>query len=147
MTIPQESALSIATSCVTLIKDEVHPDCMEIREAKEEHSYTDEGEEICCPVCGTAWLTDIEGDVTTDSCEHLRFSLHSMCDDEFDIFEDWDSDGFLDIVEQARAKDEEMDILGILEGIQHPDIDKAIVYIWQDDPLNHPWMIWGYKED
>ena len=90
---------------------------------------------------------DIEGDVATDSYEHLRFSLHSECGVEFEISEDWDSDSFLDMVKQARAKDEEMDIIDILEGIQHPEIDKAIVYIWQDDPLNHPWMIWGYQED
>lgn len=70
-----------------------------------------------------------------------------MRDDEFDIFEDWDSEGFLDRVEQARAKDEEVDILDIMEGIKHPDIDKAILYVWQDDPLNHPWMLWGYKEN
>jgi hypothetical protein len=119
---------------------------MEIREADEEHNYTDEGEEICCPVCGTAWLTDIEGDVTTDSCEHLRFSLHSMRDDEFDIFEEWDSDGFLELVEKECSKDEESDIMDILAGIQHTDVDKAILYVWQDDPLNHPWMLWGYKE-
>jgi hypothetical protein len=51
------------------------------------------------------------------------------------------------MVKQAREKDEDIDIFDILEGIQHPDIDKAIVYIWQDDPLNQPWMIWGYQED
>jgi hypothetical protein len=147
MTIPQNQRLSIAISSVILISEEVHSDCMEIREAKEEHCFTDEGEEINCPVCGTTWLKDIEGDVTTDSCEHLRFSLHSECVEDFEIFEDWDSDSFLDMVKQVRAKDEEIDILDILEGIQHPDIDKAIVYIWQDDPLNHPWMIWGYQED
>ena len=120
---------------------------MEVRDAEEEHCYTDEGEEICCPVCGTAWLTDIEGDVTTDSCEHLRFSLHSMRDDEFEIFEEWASGGFLELVEKECSKDEEADIMDILAGIQHTDIDKAILYVWQDDPLNHPWMLWGYKEE
>jgi hypothetical protein len=73
--------------------------------------------------------------------------LHSMRDDEFEIFEDWDSDGFLDMVEQARAKEEEADIMDILAEIQHPDIDKAILFVWVDDPLNHPWMLWGYKEN
>lgn len=126
---PQKWVKPIAISYVSLINDEVHADGMEIREADKEHSYTDEGEEICCPVCGTAWLTDIEGDVTLDSCEHLRFSLHSLRDDEFEIFEDWDSEGFLDRVEQARLKDEEADIMDILAGIQHPDVDKATLYI------------------
>lgn len=120
---------------------------MEIREADEEHCFTDKGEEICCPVCGTAWLTDIQGDVTTDSCEHLRFSLHSERGNDFDIFENWDSDDFLDMVEQARSKHYEMHIIDLLEGIQHPDIDKALILIWCDDPLNHPWMLWGYEED
>jgi len=25
------------------------------------------------------------------------------------------------------------------------DIDKAVIYTSQKDPLNYPWMIWGYK--
>jgi hypothetical protein len=33
----------------------------------EERCCTDEGVEIRCPVCGTAWLTDIQGDVTFDA--------------------------------------------------------------------------------
>lgn len=51
------------------------------------------------------------------------------------------------LVEKARAKDEEADILDILGEIQHPDTDGAIMHIWQEDPLNNPWMLWGYKED
>ena len=119
---------------------------MEIREADEEHCYTDEGEEICCPICGRAWLTDIEGDVTLDSCEHLRFTLHSECGDDFELFGEWDSDPFLELVEKAREKDEDTDVLDILKEIQYPEIDRALLYIWQDDPLNHPWMLLGYKE-
>lgn len=110
-----------------------------------EHSCTDEGEEICCPVCGTTWLTEIEGEVTFDSCDHLRFNLNSDCDDDFEIFNDWDSESFLKLVENAHEKDEEADILDILTEIQHPDVDMVILYIWDEDPLNHPWMMWGYR--
>ena len=70
-----------------------------------------------------------------------------MRDDDFEIFEDWDSEGFLDRVEQARLKDEEADIMDILAEISRPDIEKATLYVLQDDPLNHPWMLWGYKEE
>ena len=70
-----------------------------------------------------------------------------MRGDYFEIFEDWDSDSFLDRVEQASLKDDDADILDILAEIHHPDVDKATLYVWQDDPLNHPWMLWGYKED
>ena len=122
---------------------------MEIRDAVEgkEHSYTDDGEEICCPVCGTAWLTEIEGDVTFDSCDHLRFSLNSDCSDDFEIFDDWDSESFLELLENAREKHEEADILDILSNILHPDVDIAILYVWTEDPLNHPWMLWGCKKN
>jgi hypothetical protein len=82
---PQELGMPIAFGCVKPTNDDVHSDSTKFREAKEEHYYTDEGEEICCPVCGTAWLIDIEGDVASDSCEYLRFSLHSECDD-FEFF-------------------------------------------------------------
>jgi hypothetical protein len=49
------------------------------------------------------------------------------------------------LVEEAREKDDDMHILDILGEIQHPDVDKAMIHVWQEDPLNHPWMIWGYK--
>jgi hypothetical protein len=45
-----------------------------------------------------------------------------MRDDEFDIFEEWDSECFLDMVEQARAKEEEADIMG------YPSRDPASGY-------------------
>jgi len=46
---------------------------MQIRDAVEgeKHCYTDNGYEICCPICGTTWLEDIEGEVAFDSCVHL----------------------------------------------------------------------------
>jgi len=134
---------------VRFINDEVHADSMEIRDAVEdkEHSSTDDGEEIVCPVCATAWLTNIEGDATFDGCEHLRFSLRSECDDDFEFFGGWDLEGFLKLVEEAREKDNDMHILDVLSEIQHPDVDKAMIYVWQEDPLNHPWMIWGFKEN
>ena len=129
------------------INEELHVDSMEIRDAEEdkEHCCTEDGEEIVCPVCETAWLTDIDGDATFDSCDHLRFSLHSECDDDFEFFGEWDLEGFLKLVEEAREKDDDIHILDILSLIQHPDVDKAMIYVWQEDPLNHPWMIWGYK--
>lgn len=72
---------------------------MEIRDAQEgkEHRYTDDGEEIVCPVCGAVWLQEVEGEYTFGTCEHLRFSLHSECDDDFEFFNDWDSAGFLEL--------------------------------------------------
>jgi hypothetical protein len=117
-----------------------------MREADEEHCNTDDGEEICCPICGRAWLEEMEGDYDFDSCQHLRFSLHSDCDDDFEFFGNWDIEVFLELAKKVREKDEYAEILDIILGIQHPDLDKAIVFVWQDDPLNHPWMLWGYKE-
>ena len=89
-------------------------------------------------------MKDIEGDVTFDICKHLRFSLHSDCGDDIEIFNEWDSDSFLKLVEKARTKKGEADIFDILSQILHPDVDKALIHIWYDDPLSHPCMIWGY---
>ncbi|MFZ2470535.1 MAG: hypothetical protein WAW52_01205 [Methanothrix sp.] len=145
----EKSAKTIAIGGVKLINEDVHHDYMEIRDAVEgkEHCYTDDGEEICCPVCGTAWLTEIDGVVDFEICDHLRFSLNSDRGDDFEIFNDWDSESFLKLVEKAREKDDEADILDILNEIQHPDVDMAILYVWTEDPLNHPWMLWGYKSN
>jgi hypothetical protein len=90
-------------------------------------------------------VTDIEGDITLDSCEHLRFSLHSVFSDDFEFFNQWDTKSFMRLVEKARETDGEADILDILRGIQHPDVERAMIYVWHEDPLNHPWMLWGYK--
>jgi hypothetical protein len=90
-------------------------------------------------------LTEADGVITFDRCEHLRFCYHPDWDD-FEFSNDWDAEGFLELVEKAREKDEEKDILDILSEIQHPEVDRAILYIWNEDPLNHPWMVWGYKE-
>jgi hypothetical protein len=51
-------AKTVAISSVGFINDEEHLDSMEIRDALEgkEHRYTGDGEEIVCPICGTAWL-------------------------------------------------------------------------------------------
>jgi hypothetical protein len=49
-------------------------------------------------------------------------------------------------VKKARERDEYAEILDIILGIQYPDLDKAMIFVWQDDPLNHPWILWGYKE-
>ena len=123
---------------------------MQIRsvEKGEEYCYTDDGYEICCPICGTAWLEEIEGEFNFDRCEHLRFTLHSDNGDDFDIFGEWDSEGFLKLVEKVREEDENywMDIFEILEQVQHPGVDMAMIYVWHDDPLYNPWTLWGYQE-
>jgi hypothetical protein len=118
---------------------------MEIRDAQEEkeHRYIDMGEEFFCPICGAIWLKEIEGDVTFGNCEHLRFSLHSENDSNFDFFGDWDWDGFQDMVE---ARDDDTNMMEVVYGISHPSIDKAILWVWHDDPMYHPWMIWGYSQ-
>jgi hypothetical protein len=140
---------SIALDCDNLINEEVHPKNMEIRDALEdkEHCYTEDGEEICCPVCGTPWLEEEEGEFESGTCQHLRFTLHSEVCDEFDFYGDWNPVDFLNMVKLASEKDEDADYLAILEEIEHADVDKAILYVWHDDPLFHPWMLWGYKED
>jgi len=76
---------------------------MEVREALDdkEHCHTDDGEEICCPVCGAAWLEEREGEFSSGSCQHLRFTLHSEGCDEFDFFGDWDPAGFQRMVKEA----------------------------------------------
>jgi hypothetical protein len=90
----------------------------------------------------------VEGDFTSGTCEHLRFTLHSECGDDFEYFGEWDAGVFIRLLEDARKKDkdDERDILDILGEIRHPDIDEAILYIWYDDPLCHPWMVWRYNE-
>jgi hypothetical protein len=44
--------------------------------------------------------------------------------------------------QQAREKN----VLDILGEIQHLDIDRVFLYIWNEDSLSQPWMVWGYKE-
>lgn len=119
---------------------------LKIRDVDEEHYYTEDGEVICCPVYGTSWLNVIEGDVNFDIIEHLRFSLHSDGGVELDFFGEWDSENFLDLAKNARERDDDADILDILEKVEHIDINKEILYIWRDDSLNHPWVQWGYNE-
>jgi hypothetical protein len=134
-------------SRVRFISIEVHLERMEILDALEdnEHRYTDDGEEICCPICGAKWLEEVEGEFMLGTCEHLRFTLHSECEDAFEFFGEWNSDGFLEQVEVIREKDEDLYILDILGKIQNPDANRAIFHQWQEDPLNHPWTLWGYK--
>lgn len=123
---------------------------MEIEDAseKDEHVYfEDGGEGIVCPVCGAVWLFEDQGDFTSGDCEHLRFVLHSECDDDFQFSGDWDFGNFIKLVEKAHRKDSEKDIVDIIAEIKHPDIGKAMIFVWQDDPLYHPWTLWGYKED
>lgn len=126
----------------------VIPKAMEVREALDdkEHCHTDDGEEICCPVCGAAWLEEREGEFSSGSCQHLRFTLHSEGCDEFDFFGDWDPAGFQRMVKEAIENDEDADFIDILEGLEHPDVGGAILYVWRDDPLYQPWMLWGYNE-
>lgn len=143
-------AKTIAIEGLESINDEVHPDFIEIRDAVDdrEHCYLYYGEEIVCPVCRTVWLQEMEGDFTSGTCEHLRFTLHSECGDDFEYFGEWDAEGFIRLLEDARKKDkdDERDILDILGEIRHPDLDKAILYIWYDDPSCHPWMVWRYNK-
>ena len=115
---------------------------------EEEHHYTDDGEDITCPICGAMWLKDDEdGEFTSGTCEHLRFTLNSDCGEAFDFFNEWDAESFLEAVEDACNKDEDFDILNILGEIQNPDVNRAIFHQWEEDPLNHPWTVWGYKEN
>lgn len=91
-------------------------------------------------------MEDVEGDVTFGTCGHLRFSLRSECDNDFEFFGDWDTEGFVDLVEEAVSKDGDVRILYVLKAIQHPDVDKAIVYVRKEDPLNCPWTLRGSSE-
>jgi hypothetical protein len=93
------------------------------------------------------WLQEEEGEFTSGACDHLRFTLHSECCDDFEIFNEWDSAGFLRLVEKARSRDDELHILDILGEIRNPEVSKAIFHQWEEDPLNHPWTLWGYKEN
>lgn len=140
-------AKTIAAECVEFINLGIHPENMEISEVTDgkEHYYTDNGEEIVCPICGALWLLEEEGEFSSGSCEHLRFTLCSERDDDFEFFGDWDSEGFLELVGKARENYEEVAVLDILDEIRHPDINRAVLYVWQDDPLYHPWTLWGFK--
>ena len=123
---------------------------MKIREMNEEEHYSVERSLWRCPVCNTSWLEEEDGEFIFDTCEHLLFELNDQSDDEFELHGQWDHEGFLDIIEAARVKDEEdgdyREIIDILSEISHPDIDGVVYYIWQDDPLYNPWRLWGYKE-
>lgn len=143
-----KSIKTIAVGGAKFINLGVHPENMEICEVTDgkEHYYTDDGREIVCPTCGAVWLQEDEGEFSSGTCEHLRFTLHSECDDEFEFSGEWDTDNFLDSIRKAREKDEEVAILDIVEGILTPDVDKAMLHVWWDDPLYHPWMLWGFKE-
>jgi hypothetical protein len=50
----------------------------------------------------------------------LRFRLHSECDDDFEFFGEWDAEGFMRLVEEAREKDknDKMHIFDILGKIR-----------------------------
>jgi hypothetical protein len=75
---------------------------MIIRKAEKgrEYRYSEEqGDVICCPICGTIWFQDKEGDVTQNACTHLRFDWGDMSR-EFNFYGDWDTDSFVEIVEK-----------------------------------------------
>jgi hypothetical protein len=55
--------------------------------------------------------------------------LHSECGDDFEIFGEWNAEGILELIEEARTKDEDADILDILGEIRHPDVDNAMIYV------------------
>jgi hypothetical protein len=46
-----------------------------------------------------------------------------------------------------EARDDDANMIDVVNGIVHPSIDKAILWVWYDDPMYHPWMIWGYCGD
>ena len=45
----------------------------------------------------------------------------------------------------VEARDDDTNMMDVVNGISHPSIDKAILWVWHDDPMYHPWMIWGYS--
>lgn len=135
---------------------------MEIRDAEEgqEHCYTDYGEEFRCPICNAVWFRSEQDDYASGTCEHLRFTLDDEAGEDFIFFNEWDTDGFLELVDKTHKKllelelknDEEqdvddiyIDVLDILEQIQHVDVDKIFIYGWFEESC-HPWMLWGYKK-
>ncbi len=138
-----------ALGSANFINNEVHHEYMEVRDAQEgkEHCYTEKGEQISCPICGAIWLEETEGEFTSGGCQHLRFTLHSEGCDEFDFFGDWVQTDFLCQVKEAIENEDDADFIDILESLQCTDVDKAIQFIWRDDPQYQPWMLWGYKEN
>ena len=126
---------------------------MIIRKAEKgrEHRYSEEqGELICCPLCGTIVFQDKEGDVTQNACSHLRFDWDDMRR-EFNFFGDWDTDNFVEIVEKLQIQvgydehDIKANFKAIIEMIQHPEIDEVIEHSWTEDPIVQLKVLWGYK--
>jgi hypothetical protein len=126
---------------------------MIIRKAEEgkEHRYSEEeGEVICCPICGTIVFQDKEGDGTHNACSHLRFHWDDMSR-EFNFYDDWDMDSFVEIVEKLQRQfgDDEDEIEAnfedIIDMIQHPEIDEVIEHSWNEDPIVQLKVLWGYK--
>jgi hypothetical protein len=61
----------------------------------------------------------------------LQFALEN--DSNFEFYVDWDWNGFQDIVE---ARDDDANMMDVVNGIVHPSIDKAILWCGNDDPIS-----------
>jgi hypothetical protein len=57
----------------------------------------------------------------------MMSSLHSECGDGFEFFGEWDAEGFIKLLEDARKmyENDEKHILDILGEIRRDDVDKA----------------------
>jgi hypothetical protein len=59
-----------------------------------------------CPVCGTAWVTDDDGEYSREECGHLLFV---WTEGGVEYFGDWDKDAFEESYIRAYMKIEEID--------------------------------------
>lgn len=104
------------------------------------------GEHVKCPVCGTVWYTDCEGDVEFGECQHLRFYF---CNQEVvDCYNGYDADQFKTLVEKAKdnmlEKDGCIDIEKLFNNLNPPGITEAIYLQFDIEPWLQPYGIWGF---
>jgi len=123
---------------------------MKVRELIEGAEYVcdDEGEFIKCPVCHSVWMTDIEGEVDHGSCKHLRFVF--SVEGGFDIFNEWDSQDYIEQFDKEMAKYLEefsLDYCDFFEKLSSSGLDEIVYHGWDDSPFTYNEMYWGYQKD
>jgi hypothetical protein len=121
---------------------------MNVREAIEGSEYilSETGEEIvCCPVCQTVWMQDLEGDVEHGECSHLRFVYYSEVG-EIEPIGNWKSNEFVEQFSSVTFKDidEPLDPWSAFEKLTSSDVDQIICKSWNDMPLVQWSIFWGY---
>lgn len=88
-----------------------------------------------CPVCGTPWLTDEEGEYSRQECNHLRFIF---TEGELEYFGEWEKEAFEKAYTEAYMKVEELeDPEDVSLGYPHHDVLESLDFSEIDEILEH----------